>query len=108
MNQANNAASALRCKVGDRVMFVGGRCAELLGRIAIVRCATGDAIESTRPDELAQVLRRDWVVELEGAPSTCTRDGITFATHSIAATDRILMPLRQDLVEVESEEEAAA
>lgn len=96
----------LRCKAGDRVMFVAGRL-DLLGRIGFVHCATVDAIEWARPDEITHILRRDWVVEVEGEIIRSESDGVTFETHVVSVCDRHLMPLRHDLVQVDSEEEAS-
>lgn len=83
----------LRCKPGDLVMIVRAKNKAFLGRVGTVICATSDAAELVHPEDLSEVTKRDWVVEMQGGPDTYFRDGLVVITHRLACADRCLMPI---------------
>lgn len=84
-----------RCKTGDLVMLIHSRTPARLGRIGVIVSATADVAASTfsAPDELSEVLKRDWVVDFQGAPDVSVRDGRTVVTNRMACHDQALLPL---------------
>ncbi|WP_312993220.1 hypothetical protein [Achromobacter animicus] len=94
-----------RCQVGDLVMLVRSKNAARLGRIGVVVCSTTSAAaaELVLPNELAEVQRRDWIVDFQGAPDVTCRDGEVIVTNLLACRDATLRPLRTDQAEMECE-----
>lgn len=90
---AQNFPSSFRCKPGDLVMVVRSKNQAILGRVGSVICATADASDLSHPDDLREVMRRDWVVDLQGGPDTYFRDGLVVITHRLACADRCLIPI---------------
>lgn len=84
------------CQVGDLVMLVRSKNAARLGRIGVVICSTTSAAAAAlaHPDDLAEVQRRDWVVDFQGAPDVTYRDGTPVVTNRMACADATLRPLR--------------
>lgn len=99
-----------RCQVGDLVMLVRSKNAARLGRIGVVICSTTSAAAAAlaHPDDLAEVQRRDWVVDFQGAPHVTYRDGAPVVTNRMACADAALMPLRATPESLECETAFAA
>lgn len=87
---------ARRCQVGDLVMLVRSKNAARLGRIGVIVCSTASAAAAAlaHPDDLAEVQRRDWVVDFQGAPDVTYRDGASIVTNRLACADAALRPLK--------------
>ena len=94
-----------RCQVGDLVMLVRSKSPARLGRVGVIVCSTTSAAATalTHPDDLAEVQRRDWVVDFQGAPDVTYRDGTPVVTHLLACRDMTLRPLRAAPEELECE-----
>ncbi|WP_454677491.1 hypothetical protein [Achromobacter marplatensis] len=95
----------LRCQVGDLVMIVRSKNPIRLGRIGTIVCSTKSAAAAVlaHPEDLAEVQRRDWIVDLQGAPDITCREGEVIVTHRLACRDATLRPLRADQAEMECE-----
>lgn len=89
-------ANYLRCRVGDLVMIVRSKNAARMGRIGVVVCSAKGAAAAALapPEDLAEVQRRDWIVDFEGQPDITYRDGQLCVTHRLACADVALRPLR--------------
>lgn len=102
----NTALSpAHRCQIGDLVMLVRSRNPARVGRIGVIVCSTTSAAAAALalPDELAEVQRRDWIVDFQGAPDVTYRDGEAIVTHRLACLDATLRPLRANPEELDCE-----
>lgn len=99
---AQNTPSSFRCKTGDLVMIVRSKKPALLGRVGTVICATSDVAELVHPDDLCEVTKRDWVVELQGGPDTYFRDGLVVITHRLACADSCLIPIGASATQAEA------
>jgi len=99
-----------RCQVGDLVMLVRSKNAARLGRIGVVICSTTSAAAAAlaHPDDLAEVQRRDWVVDFQGAPDVTYGDGALLVTNRMACADATLRPLRAASEDLEAEMVVAA
>lgn len=97
---------SLRCQAGDLVMIVRARNSAYLGRIGVIVCSTTSALACalSRPDDLSEAQRRDWIVDFQGPPEVIHRDGETFVTHRLACADVTLRPLRAAPEDFECEE----
>lgn len=86
----------LRCQVGDLVMIVRSKNPIRLGRIGTIVCSakSSAAAALSQPEDLAEVQRRDWVVDFQGAPDVTYRDGQPIVTRLLACADATLRPLR--------------
>lgn len=102
----NTALSpARRCQVGDLVMLVRSKNPARVGRIGVIVCCTTSAAAAALvlPNELAEVQRRDWIVDFQGAPDVTCRDGEIIVTHLLACRDATLRPLRANQAEMACE-----
>lgn len=86
----------LRCQVGDLVMIVRSKNPTRLGRIGTIVCSSKSAAAAalSHPEDLAEVQKRDWVVDFQGVPDVTYRDGQPVVTHILACADAALKPLR--------------
>lgn len=101
----NQSSRPFRCQAGDLVMIVRARNSAYLGRIGVIVCGatSAAAMALSRPDELSEVQRRDWVVDLHGTPEVTYRDGQPIVTNRLAFADVSLRPLRAAPEDVECE-----
>ena len=92
MSQPSNA---LRCQVGDLVMIVRSKDPIRLGRIGTIVCGAKSAAAAalSHPEDLAEVQRRDWVVDFQSVPDVTYRDGQPIVTQLLACADATLRPL---------------
>jgi len=73
------------------------RCSKypaMLGRLGAIICAASDAMDSSHPEDFTEVIRRDWVVELQGGPDVYFRGDGVVLTNRLAMKDICLMPIR--------------
>jgi hypothetical protein len=97
----------MRCKAGDRVMFIATSAA---GRTGVIRCRPIDDIDAgfTRTiDEIQLAMQMHWVVELDGSPQQVHAYGRIFRTALFLAMDAWLVPLFSETASVEWEEEVS-
>lgn len=101
----NHSSHSLRCQVGDLVMIIRSKNPARIGRIGVVICSSRSAAAAAiaSPEELTEVLKRDWVVDFQGAPDVTYRDGQRVETHRLACADVALTPLRAAPDDVECE-----
>ncbi len=99
------SSNTRRCQVGDLVMLVRSKNPSHLGRIGVIVCSTSSAAAAalSHPDDLAEVRRRDWVVDFHGVPDVTYRDGQPVVTQLLACADATLRPLRAAPVDLECE-----
>lgn len=92
----NRRSRPLRCQVGDLVMIIRSKNPARIGRIGVILCASTSAAATALapPEDLAEVQRRDWVVDFQGPPDVTYRDGRPVVTHLLACADAALKPLR--------------
>lgn len=105
MNTPITLSRPHRCQVGDLVMIVRSKNPIRLGRIGTIVCGTKTAAAAalSHPEDLAEVQRRDWVVDFQGAPDVTYRGGEAIVAHLLACADATLMPLRAAPEDVDCE-----